>query len=101
MGSNVSTLAELTRIRARGQKPDGCVVVGDFAARGWAERNGFFFVDPRDIGDDTLAFNGLFVLMRGGKFDAELVQRLALQARMVTLYDTRTGYSEFIVTEAA
>ena len=98
VGYHVSTLAELARARARGQRPDAFVVVGDGPACAWAARNAFFAVDVRDCGEDLDAFTALDVVvrMRDPRPHRELVQRLALTARFVTVFDTTTGHAEFV-----
>jgi hypothetical protein len=73
-------------------------VVGDMAAGAWAARNRFFFVDARDLGDDLDALAGLDVLVRTSEPNrlSELVQRIVLTARYVTVFDTRAKRSEFL-----
>jgi len=98
VGWNGSTLAELSRIRAHGQRPDGFVVVGAMDAAAWAARNRFFFVDERDLGDDDLtAFAGLDVVIRTAHAfgHRDLAQLMAMACRYLTIFDTRTNYSEF------
>jgi hypothetical protein len=93
-----SSLAELASVRAGGQRPDGFVVVGDRDGREWADRNRFFAVDIRDCDDELDAFAGLDVVLRvrDPRPHRELVQRLALTARYLTVHDTTTRRSEFI-----
>lgn len=97
MGYPRSTLAELADARARGQRPDGFVVIGDGEGFAWASRNRFFAVDIRDVGDDVDAFAGIDVLVRvrDPRPHRELVERLTLNARHVTVFDTTTRYSQF------
>ena len=85
-------------MRARGQKPEGLVVVGDSAdSASWAACNRFFYVRARDIGEDLTAFAGLFVLVR--EYSAEklhaLAQQLALTAQMVTVHSTRFHVTDY------
>lgn len=103
MTSRRSAVDQLRAARLRGQAPDGYVVIGDHEAQAWAERNRFFYVDPRDIGEDVLPFTGLFVLVRSRKLHAgfECIQRIALVADMVTVFDLDEGVSEHIVLKAA
>lgn len=100
-----SQIEELARIRARRQRPEGSVVVGDTSySRGWAAKNGFFYVPAKEIGDETEPFVGLFVLIRTHepKRLMELAQRLSLVAKMVTVFDTNRRHAEFLLhSEAA
>lgn len=93
-----STLAELAAARARGQRPDGFVVIGDGPGRAWATRNRFYAVNVRDVGEDLDAFAGIDVLVRMAdpRPHRDLAMRLALNARHVTVYDATTGHSEFL-----
>lgn len=97
MASKSSGLVELTRMRSRGQRPEGgLVIVGDNSA--WAARNRFLFVDVRDLGDDLLAFAGLLPIVRmanPGRY-REVWQRLALVAQLVTVFDTRNAHTEYL-----
>ena len=95
-----SRIDELARMRVRGQRPDLYVVVGTSNQEAaYAARNGFFYVPASEIGEEVSAFVGLNVLIRS--HDpwrlSELAQRLALTARMVTVFDQRAGRSEFLV----
>lgn len=98
MAYRVSALAELARIRARGQRPEIMVVVGDNAAAAWAQRNRFFFVPERELGDDLTAFAELHVLVRapGVARVREAIQRLALAAGFVITFDTVTRHVEYL-----
>ena len=93
-----SRIEQLTKLRARGQRPALPVVVClDGSEAGWADRNGFFRVHASECGEDLTAFSDLFVLMRTRSPNhlRDLAQRLALTARMVTLFDLKTEKSEF------
>lgn len=100
-----SQIEELARIRARRQRPEGYVVVGDTSySRAWAARNSYFYVPAKEITDETEAFVGLFVLIRTHepKRLMELAQRLSLVAKMVTVFDTNRRTVDFLVhAEAA
>lgn len=98
MAYHASTLVDLERARARGQRPDGFVVVGGNEAAAWAARNEFYFVDERDLREELTAFAGLDVVIRTAHAAGhqELAQHLALNARSVTVFDTRAKKSEFL-----
>lgn len=93
-----SSLETLAAARGGGQRPDGFVVVGTADAAAWAARNRFFFVDERDLRDDLTAFAGLDVVIRTAHAAAhrDLAQHLAMNARAVTVFDTRARHSEFL-----
>jgi hypothetical protein len=95
---HASTLVDLERARARGQRPEGFVVVGTADAAAWAARNRFFFVDERDLREDLTAFSGIDVLIRTAHAvgHQSLAQQLAMVARAVTVFDTRANYSLFL-----
>jgi hypothetical protein len=89
MGYPRSTLVDLAKLRAGGQRPEGSiVVVGGPEAKLWASRNRFFCVDAREIADDMTPFTDLFVILRSD--DRELAQKLAMVARMVTVHSQQT-----------
>lgn len=94
-----SQIETLVAIRARGQRPDGYVVIGDGAAAAWAARNGYFFVPEGELGEDLTAFTGLFVLVRTRTPHnlPDAIQRLAFVAKMLTVYDVRSQRSRFFV----
>lgn len=99
-----SQIDTLVTIRARGQRPDGYVVVGDNQAAAWAARNGYFFVHERELGEDLTPLAGLFVLYRTRSPNnlPEPVQRLAFVAKMLTVFDVREQRSRFFAgSEAA
>lgn len=97
---HASSLAELTRMRARGQRPAGAmVVVGEAQTAAWARRNDFAFVAIGELGGEHDAFAGLNVVvrMRGGVGrHRENLQRLALTATIVVIHDLTTRYSEML-----
>lgn len=93
-----SSLADLAAVRAGGQRPDGFVVVGDRDGCAWATRNRFFAVAISDCDEDLDAFAGIDVVVRvrDPRPHRELVQRLALTARYLTVHDTTARCSEFV-----
>lgn len=99
MVSNGSTLADLARIRARGQRPDLPVVVGERDGCAWANRNGMFAIDARELAQGDLApLIGLHVIVRirnAGRY-REAIQRLVLALGLVCVFDPRLGRSEWI-----
>lgn len=95
----LSPYEQLAKIRARGQRPEGFVVIGDSQiACAWASRNRFFYLPVRELGEDLDAIAGIDVLVRTNAPDRlrELIQRIALSARFVTVFNTSTNHSEFI-----
>lgn len=82
----------LARLRARGQRPDYPVVVGDnWSAKAWADRNRFFYVSRDEIAEDFTPFTGLHVWFRTTKNFSqvrEFCQALAMEAASVTIVDT-------------
>lgn len=104
MGSSASTLADLARLRARGQRPEAPVVIADAPlAWGWARRHceeGTCIVDRRDVRDELTAFVGLDVWVVHAKEPAaayELALALIEDCRFVTLIDaTGQRRSEFV-----
>jgi hypothetical protein len=95
MAYQPSALATLSSLRRRGQRPDGPVIVSDSGA--WANRNGFFYVPIRELGEDLDAFTGLHVavrISRPGRFREQL-QRLALTTDVIA-FDTDSGTSEIL-----
>lgn len=98
---STTSLQELARLRARGQRPLDAVVVGlDGLEASWAERNRFFYVPASECESDLSPFADLFVLIRTKSPERirDLAQHMALTARMVTLYDLKRGQSEFLHT---
>jgi hypothetical protein len=98
MAYRLSRFEELAKMRARGQRPEIMVVVGDSAAAAWASRNRFFFVPEREIGDELTAFAGLHVLVRTPNPHRlrEQIQRLALNAAFVMVFDTAQRRMEYL-----
>lgn len=95
-----SRIDELAAMRARGQRPEIMVVTGDSAAAAWASRNRFYFVPERELGDDTTPFSGLYVLVRSANplRLQEQIQRLALAASLVMIFNTASGHVEYLAT---
>lgn len=93
-----SQIDELAAMRARGQRPEIMVVTGDSAAAAWAARNRFYFVPERELGEDLTAFTGLHVLVRSPNplRIQEQIQRLALSAALVMVFNTASRHVEYL-----
>lgn len=86
-------------MRARGQRPEGALVlVGDSVCAAWAARNGFFFVPVWELGEDLASFAALHVIVRMASPNdhREKLERLALNARLVVVYDTQRRTQELL-----
>jgi hypothetical protein len=94
VGLNASSLVELERIRARGQRPDDPVAICDSpVAWAWARNHcmpGSMLIDRRDVRDELTPFVGLDVWMvvgRSAPDPMELAFALTHECRYVTVID--------------
>lgn len=94
-----SRIDELTALRAKGQRPEGAlVIVGDRQAEAWARKNRFFFVPVTDLGEEVVSFAGLLVIVKLAEpgRHREALQRLALTAEIVVVYGTKHRTQEVL-----